>query len=69
MPSPIFSASTFPPNKRDNEAFRIRYDKILNVSREKYTKPKNMVEGKINKIIEDLDEQEKSLKRNINKKK
>ncbi|MDR1945538.1 MAG: hypothetical protein LBQ59_05880 [Candidatus Peribacteria bacterium] len=59
MPSPIFSASTFPPNKRNDEAFKTRYDKILSVSREKYSKPKNMVEEKINKTIGDLDKQEK----------
>jgi hypothetical protein len=59
MPSPIFSASTFPPNKRNDETFKTRYDKILSVSREKYSKPKSMVEEKINKTIEDLDKQEK----------
>ena len=63
MPSPIFSASTFPPNKRQDEAFKIRYDKILNVSREKYTKPKNSVEEKINKMMEDVDKQEKNLEK------
>ncbi|MDR2411495.1 MAG: hypothetical protein LBD88_02735, partial [Candidatus Peribacteria bacterium] len=60
MPSPIFSASTFPPNKRNDEAFKTRYDKILNVSREKYSRSKGLVEEKINKTIDDLDKQEKA---------
>lgn len=58
MPSPIFSASTFPPNKRNDEIFKIRYEKILNVSREKYTKPKKQVEERINKSIEEVEKQE-----------
>ena len=60
MPSPIFSASTFPPNNRNEESFKIRYDKILTVSREKYTKPKKNVEERINKMMEDIDRQEKA---------
>lgn len=58
MPSPIFSASTFAPNKKDDEIFRARYDKILKVSREKYSKPREGVVQKINKTIEDIERQE-----------
>ena len=35
MPSPVFSAGTFSPNKKDEEEFTNRYKKILKVSREK----------------------------------
>jgi hypothetical protein len=58
MPSPIFSASTFPPHNRNDETFKIRYEKILSVSREKYCKPKVIVEEKINKTIEEINQQE-----------
>jgi len=44
MPSGIFSASTFAPHKKNDEIFKARYDKILQVSREKYSKPKSAVE-------------------------
>lgn len=59
MPSPIFSASTFAPNSKNNEIFHARYKKILNVSREKYSKSKKSVEDKINKTLEDIEGQEK----------
>jgi hypothetical protein len=42
------------------KAFKTRYDKILNVSREKYSRSKGLVEEKINKTIDDLDKQEKA---------
>ena len=58
MPSPTFSAGTFAPNKKDDEIFANRYKKILNVSREKYSKPKDSVVGKINKMIEEVEKQE-----------
>jgi len=60
MPSRVFSASTFAPNKKHDEVFSKRYEKILQVSREKYSKPKNQVEEKIYKTIEDIDAQEQA---------
>lgn len=63
MPSPIFSASTFPPHKKDDEAFIERYKKILTVSREKYSKSKKLVEEKINKTIEDVENGEHTLEK------
>lgn len=58
MPSPIFSASTFAPNQKDEEEFQERYQKILKVSREKYSKPKQWVVSKINKMMDDIEKQE-----------
>lgn len=63
MPSRVFSASTFPPNKKHDEVFSKRYEKILQVSREKYSKPKNQVEEKIYKTIDDIDIQEQALEK------
>ncbi|MDD3794301.1 MAG: type IV secretion system DNA-binding domain-containing protein [Candidatus Gracilibacteria bacterium] len=63
MPSRVFSASTFAPNKKHEEVFSKRYEKILQVSREKYSKPKNQVEEKIYKTIEDIDAQEQALEK------
>jgi len=59
MPSPIFSASTFPPRPLDDTEFSVRYKNILQVSRERYTKPRKMVEEKIQKLISDLERDEK----------
>ncbi len=59
MPSPIFSAWTFWPNKKNEEIFEKRYEKILQVSREKYCKSRKQVEDKIYKTIDDIDTQEK----------
>ena len=58
MPSPIFSAATFPPHPQDPEEFKERYEKILQVSRERYSKPKRLVEEKINKTMSDIEKQE-----------
>ncbi len=58
MPSWVFSASTFAPNVKNEEAFSTRYKKILNVSREKYCKSKENVESKIYSSIDDIDKQE-----------
>lgn len=58
MPSPVFSASTFAPNKKNEEAFSKRYQKILQVSREKYSKSRKQVEEKIYQTIDDIDKQE-----------
>jgi len=61
MPSPIFSADTFPPRKKNQEAFETRYRKILQVSREKYAKQREKVVEKINKMIKNIEEQEKKF--------
>lgn len=58
MPSPVFSAWTFPPNVKNEEIFSNRYKKILSVSREKYSKPRKSVEAKINKSLNDIEKQE-----------
>ncbi|MCH2188228.1 type IV secretion system DNA-binding domain-containing protein [Candidatus Gracilibacteria bacterium] len=58
MPSPTFSAGTFAPNKKDDDVFSSRYNKILTVSREKYSKPRDTVQKKIAKMIEDIEQKE-----------
>jgi len=58
MPSPIFSAATFAPHDRDPEEFKERYEKILQVSRERYCKKRSMVEDKINKTLQDIEKLE-----------
>jgi hypothetical protein len=58
MPSTTFSAGTFPPHPKDDEIFHARYDKILKVSREKYSKPRKEVEARINKSLNDIEKQE-----------
>ena len=58
MPSNIFSAGTFPPYYKDDEIFQARYEKILKVSREKYSKPRKEVESRINKSLLDIEKQE-----------
>jgi len=58
MPSPVFSSSTFAPNKKHDEVFSKRYEKILQVSREKYSKSRKSVEDRIYKSIDDIDKQE-----------
>ena len=59
MPTKTFSAWTFAPNKKDDRIFKTRYEKILSVSRDKYSKPKKLVEQKINKMLADIEKQEK----------
>lgn len=58
MPSPVFSAATFPPYEIDPEVFESRYQKILQVSREKYAKSRDSVQEKIYKTIEEIEKQE-----------
>jgi hypothetical protein len=58
MPSQIFSANTFPPHSKNAEAFESRYNKILSVSREKYSKSRLAVVNKINKSMEDIEKSE-----------
>jgi hypothetical protein len=60
MPSNIFSAWTFAPHKKEEEIFQSRYQKILKVSREKYSKPRKTVESKINKTLFDIEKQEEA---------
>jgi len=61
MPSKVFSADTLAPNPIVKEVFETRYKKILQVSREKYSKSKEIVEQKIYKSIKDLEEEENKL--------
>lgn len=58
MPSPVFSAGTFPPYEINSEVFESRYNKILQVSREKYAKSRDAVQDKIYKTISDIEKQE-----------
>lgn len=58
MPSPIFSAGTFPPAARIEEEFKDRYEKILQVSRERYCKKRSLVEEKIQKSMDDIERRE-----------
>lgn len=60
MPSNIFSAGTFAPHPKEDEVFQARYEKILKVSREKYSKPRSSVEARINKTLYDIEKQEES---------
>ena len=72
MPSPIFSAGTFPPYPKDEQEFAERYQKILQVSRERYCKKRSIVEEKINKSmseIEKLEEQWETKKEEFKQKK
>lgn len=62
MPSRVFSSNTFPPIWVSQEVFDIRYQKILQVSREKYAKPRDMVEEKIYKSINEYSEDTKKDK-------
>ncbi len=59
MPSKIFSSDTFIPHKKREDLFKKRYEKVLAVSREKYCKPKKIVEEKINKTLKEIEAQEK----------
>jgi len=59
MPTPTFSASTFAPYEKKEKIFKARYEKILLVSREKYSKPRKVVEQRINKMLSDVAKQEK----------
>jgi uncharacterized NAD(P)/FAD-binding protein YdhS len=58
MPTPTFSASTFPPHEKHPTYFDERYKKILSVSRQKYAKPKKIVENQINKTLRDAEKQD-----------
>lgn len=72
MPSRVFSAATFAPNVKNDEAFQIRYNKILAVSREKYCNSRPEVETKMNKMMQDVeieDEQWEKKKEDFKNKK
>lgn len=58
MPTTTFSAWTFAPNDKDEKIFHSRYNKILSVSREKYSKPRKTVEQRINKMLTDIEKEE-----------
>lgn len=58
MPSKVFSADTLSPYPVNPEIFDMRYEKILQVSREKYATNREIVEQKIYKSIKDLEIQE-----------
>lgn len=61
MPSPIFSANTLSPNKKNEKEFETRYNKVLSVNREKYCKSRDKVVASIEKVMNDLDKSEKEL--------
>lgn len=63
MPSGVFSAWTFSPNKKNEEIFGKRYENILKVSREKYSVWKKIVEEKINKTLSEIAKWEKEWER------
>jgi len=63
MPSPTFSADMFWPHKKNEKEFKSRYEKILQVSREKYCKPKKVVVEKINKMFETTELKKKEIKK------
>lgn len=59
VPSKVFSAKTFPPFKSDEDDSEDRSEKIRKVNREKYWRPKNIVESKINKMLKEMDDLKK----------
>ena len=69
MPSSIFSAETFPPHKKEESELKERYSKILQVSREKYCKPRDLVVDKIAKMMENIEEIEHQKEKFIEEKK
>ncbi|MDD3302387.1 MAG: DUF87 domain-containing protein [Candidatus Gracilibacteria bacterium] len=64
MPSSIFSANTFPPIKRDEKEFKVRYEKVLSVNREKYCKPRDKVVKNIEDVLGELDSAENVVIKN-----
>ena len=69
MPSPVFSADTFPPATKNPQIFETRYKKILQVSRERFSKPKDLVEARINKTMKEVEKAEKVWAEKIKKQK
>jgi len=58
MPSKLFSADTMPPYPINAEEFSIRYQKILQVCRQKYSTSKQEVEEKIYKHVREVQEED-----------
>ena len=58
MPSSVFSAGTFAPYPKDDKMFAERYDKILSVSREKYSKSRTSIEKRIKENMDEVEKQE-----------
>lgn len=69
MPSPLFSAKTFPPHEKHPEEFQERYEKILQVSRERYCKTRKLVEEKINKSMQEIEKLEEQWEKQKEEKK
>ncbi len=63
MPSPVFSATTFAPIRDRVEVAEQKRDVILKVSREKYSKPVELVEKKILEFNTKIVEDERRLKK------
>lgn len=63
MPSPIFSATTFPPIRNRLDLPDQKRDVVLKVSREKYSKPVDLVEKKILEFNLKVVDDEKKLKK------
>ncbi len=62
MPSPVFSASTFPPVRSRLDIPEQKRDVVAKVSREKYSKPVELVEKKIFEFNLKVVEDEKKFK-------
>ena len=58
MPSSVFSSGTFAPYPKDDKMFAERYDKILSVSREKYSKSRTSIEKRIKENMDEVEKQE-----------
>lgn len=63
MPSPVFSATTFAPIRDRVDVSEQKRDVILKVSREKYSKPVELVEKKILEFNTKIVEDERKLKK------
>lgn len=59
VPSKVFSAKTFPPFEVDDTDNESRAEKIRKVNREKYWKPRKIVESKISKMLKEMDDLKK----------
>ncbi len=62
MPSPVFSATTFPPIRTRLNIPEQKRDVVTKVSREKYSKPVELVEKKIMEFNQKVVEEEKQFK-------
>ncbi len=57
MPTTTFSAATYPPHQKNEALFESRYQKILQVSREKYSKPREKVESTMNRMLQKIEQE------------